>query len=96
MKVCSFFHANNITVFFPVAEPDASSNGDTTLKTSKGQDIDVQSQLDKEEQDLERAMSSITEEQVGEKIQFIMTFFELHLRRNPDCQCNFSDEGDSR
>ncbi|XP_058220496.1 SWI/SNF complex subunit SWI3B [Rhododendron vialii] len=58
-------------------EPDASSNGDATLKTSEGLDIDVQSQLDKEEQDLERAMSSITEVQMKE-IQDKISRFEKY------------------
>ncbi|KAF7140906.1 hypothetical protein RHSIM_Rhsim06G0003100 [Rhododendron simsii] len=64
-------------------EPAPSSNGDATSKTSEGLDIDVQSQLDKEEQDLERAISSIAEVQMKEIQDKICRFekYESQMER---------------
>lgn len=64
-------------------EPDASSNGDATLKTSEGLDIDLQSQLDKEEQELEGAIASITEVQMKEMQDKMARFekFETQMER---------------
>lgn len=63
--------------------PDASSNGDATLKTSEGLDIDLQSQLDKEEQELEGAIASITEVQMKEMQDKMARFekFETQMER---------------
>ncbi|GFY86329.1 switch subunit 3 [Actinidia rufa] len=56
-------------------EHDATANGDTSLKTLEGSLLDVKSQLDKEEQDLERAIFSIAEVQMKE-IQDKISHFE--------------------
>ncbi|PSS31156.1 SWI/SNF complex subunit SWI3B like [Actinidia chinensis var. chinensis] len=56
-------------------EHDATANGDTSLKTLEGSLVDVKSQLDKEEQDLERAIFSIAEVQMKE-IQDKISHFE--------------------
>ncbi|KAL6956455.1 hypothetical protein U1Q18_006150 [Sarracenia purpurea var. burkii] len=57
-------------------EPDATFNGDTTLKTLEEQPhVDVQSQLEKEERDFEGAISCITEVQMNE-IQDKISYFE--------------------
>lgn len=67
-------------------EPDATSNGDTTLKTSEGAHVDAQSHVEKEEQDLEKAISRIADVQMKEIQDKISYFEEFELQMDREWQ----------
>ncbi|KAK9270353.1 hypothetical protein L1049_025932 [Liquidambar formosana] len=68
---------NNVTRH---QESDVPSNGDSNLNASEGACVDVNSLLEKEELDVERAISGITEVQMKEIQEKIIHFEEFEIQ----------------
>lgn len=66
-------------------EPDVASNGDATLNALEGAYIEANSQLQKEELDVERAISGITMQMKGIQDKLVR-FEELDLQREKEMQ----------
>lgn len=66
-----------------IQDPNVESNGDTTSNALEGAYVDAKSLLEREELDVERAISGITEVQMKEIRDKIVHFeeFELHMEK---------------